>query len=542
MICTWCHANYIQKSTLASAFVAVRKRDVRCLWHELRVTKRLWPEAKRTGDLAPLVAYMNRRIELPHCKGEGGAVLAKDKFKWFGAVKKEIPDFIACEACYEGIILGTAFADRFGPLAQTQGPNDKWECDIPIEFTKRAVLKLSCTPNVDSGWSEFVRSVTHRISLPKCNSQPTMASKLTWYRPRTTTADMSFCETCFLDKLAMTRFAGEFVTIDVNKTIQTKFALRKCNLKPMSISELIWVCNVKPEPYSVLLAGMEVICSSPACFTDDGIKGGRWHNFPNEVGNFGVCEGCYVGIFACDGMGSFFSPQPSTSQQALYCVFNSKIEHYSAFSKRFCEAMYMGTFSIYEDYVRKWSSIRKCAGQGLAMQRAWFGWDDCPICQECYETFVAGTALAESLPLQNTYSDEGKSCFMYSPRMRDMYTAACNSGSADELLAYSRKRQEVYLQTVLKAKMLRDKIQNEMTVANANMQMSANWMSMDSMASAIGEVQTAYWDSSSGYYRSSDAMAGDQAWRKAMAGYDRANDPALWREINALEARWKEVE
>jgi len=545
-ICTWCHNNYIRNTEFAGSFERIRKKGARCFFHLPRMIKTLWPAAKTTKDLAPVIEFMKRLPEIPRCKAVG-AVAATDQAIWFVAKDDALGNgFIACEECYEGIILGTPFRDRFTQSATMKPDNETWTCDLAIDFVRLRLVRIAKSVDLDKAWDEFAAWTKRRRSLPKCAGTKVVASSQKWYRPRRPmSAELFICEACFMDELAVTRFANEFVTVDTSKSIVTKYAQHSCHLQPaaMALRELTWACKVGRRGFDEWVRGAEAIVSKPSCATSEGIKGGRWYNFRQEVSNFGICEGCHAGLITPHGMQPFLSPtpRPAASNQPLFCVFNPHSSRWADFINHFVEAEATGVFAVWEDRIRMLAPIKLCPKQELASARVWYGWPDCPICEECYQGFARDTALAPSMPLQKQMHSGALCCFMYSTRMRDLYTKACESGSADDLLTVSRQRAAVYSQTVPVIKMLRDRAQAEHEAALANMHISATWNCIDGMAAATGEYQSAVWVSGEGY-RSWDRVQADQAWNSAMDGFNRANNLDVTAQIAGLEQKWREVE
>lgn len=138
MTCSWCSRNYVQNSTFAGAFSAIRKRG-RCSFYVPRMVKCLWPDAVRTGKLSTVTVFMSTYAEIPTCKGAAGAVMS-DHVNWFKPANDEIPTFMACESYYEGITMSTSFRGRFIPSPHPQGPNDKRSGDMSLEFMCRTLL------------------------------------------------------------------------------------------------------------------------------------------------------------------------------------------------------------------------------------------------------------------------------------------------------------------------------------------------------------------------------------------------------------------
>jgi len=543
MTCSRCHHYYIAQSPLAGAFQSVRKGGLRCLFHVPRITKRLWPDAVQSGDLTPLADFMRRRTALPHCKGPGGTVEA-DGVKWFGSASHDIPGFQACETCYESLLLGTGFANRFGPIPALQGPN-KRVCSLAYKYVERAIMRHSINPSPQAGWTEFVVCATKRLSLPPCEEAIVVANSLLWYRPPSN-PELRYCEACFLDELGLTPFAAQFDLYDPDE--QTDFAVKfetiACNLNHASLKELIFVSLAGRRSLDEFKVHLGNVLDKPRCSTDEGIQGGCWHNFAYApAANYDVCEGCFAGIIVPHGIQRFYTsaPRAAPSQEVRFCDFYHSSGNYRKFNPRFIEMLATGVFASYGDFVRKWAPVLACPGDGLAENREWYGWDDLPVCLECYETFAAGTALAAGMPLQRARRDEETGCALYSPHMREKYTAACAAGNADELRKYSRERWLVYHETVPRMKALLEQAKAENDTANFNLYMSSTYLGTDVMANAAGSSNLA-WDAATGSYRSTNRMASDQAWNRAIDGYQRSQDPNLWQEAQELESKWKAVE
>ena len=546
LVCPWCHDRHLRGSPLAEAFAPVRRAGgVCCLFCAPRVTNRLWPAARRSGDLGPLLEYMQARSRLLPCAGAKGVVAAADTppaaGAWYVLAGQEVADFLVCRTCYEDVAAAAAFADRFVPDPDAQPPGTKYVCGLATGYGRRALLLLSSVPDRDAAWAEWVRGVTKVQGLPECKRESVSASSRTWYRPRGSTG-VHFCETCFVDQVALLDLAAGFETVDTSKN---SFALLTCDLWPLSMRMLLWSCSAQRLGMDAFRVGAELVAAAKPCFTKSGIQDGLWYNLASrEAKEYAICEGCYAALFVPNGMAAFMTPRPRPlpAGSAYYCAFNGNFDHFDRFYQRFWTALGSGVFSIYEEHVRTWAPMSRCKGKGTVSGGAWTGWPECAACAECHANFVAGTALEGSLPLRQQYFEGERSCSLYSPQMREKYTAACASGSADELLAFSRRRQEVHRATVERLKLLRDTADAERNMGDALMQIYTNHIGISSMDAAIGVGSSLTWDPSTGGYRSSDRVAADEAWAKAQACYARANDPSLWAEMERLETTWKEVE
>ncbi|KAH7120350.1 hypothetical protein B0J13DRAFT_567840 [Dactylonectria estremocensis] len=533
LTCSYCYHNHVRNSPFASAFSTIHKKAL-CSFHFPRMTKCLWPDAVRTGNLSAVTAFMSAFAKIPACKGTAGAVMS-DHVNWFAPADDEIPGFVACESCHEGIIMSTSFRGRFIPCLRPQGPNDKWSCDMSLEFMWRTLLWRAR----QNDWLGFVEGANKRMAMEECKRLPKSASQNKWYCIRGESPQvLRICETCYADNFARSRFEGIFS--EVEELPETKYSIVKCDWKiNLPLTEHAFACIAAKRSPAEMRAGIVAIASKPRCGTEEGIVGGKWYNFPRQIGNFGICEACYIGFMSSTGAAACLSPKTTVLPSAAYCVFNVFYNRWDEFIDRYNEAIDIGVMSGFEDHARKWVSISTCARQNAVAGRAWYGWPDCPICPDCYETFAADTSLAATLPLQNTYSDEEKACCMYSPRQRERYTEACTLGSADRLLEASRERQAVWLQTIPVLKELKDRLDAELQAAAVQRQISANYLCTDMMGSVSGSNSYVY---AGGGYKSWDGVMSDQAWNSAMAMQQRAANPARIQEMVRLENLWAQYD
>jgi hypothetical protein len=353
-VCTWCHHHKISKTSLASSFQQVTLKGVRCLFHEPRITKRLWPEAVHTSNLLDVVAYMQKRPGLPECKGKAGAQQS-DNMKWFKPLYNEIPNFVACEACYEGIILGTAFADRFGPQTTPQGPADKWVCSMSYDFIVKAILRHSVSPEPQYSWPALVRDATKRLGLPVCTQESMVASKQAWVRFRQR-QDIRYCETCFMDEIALTPFGAAFEYAD-SSAGPNKWQMWQCNANSRATREVNYVYGAQKRSVEDYTQHFAAVVAEPLC--QGSVKGGKWHNLAEgQVDNFNVCHACYLGIFVTNGLGPVLSSMPLSAgpDTQKVCDMDPTSPNWKKHVFRFIEASLTGVWASYEQSVRMASS------------------------------------------------------------------------------------------------------------------------------------------------------------------------------------------
>ncbi len=116
---------------------------------------------------------MQKRPEIKNCKGEN-AVVMNDGFNWFRPADDAIPDFVACEACYEDVILATRFGQHFVPDRLGPGANDKWTCDIAGQYFWRLLLRRSRL----NDWDGFVKGSNAKMKMPACKGEMKLVTAL----------------------------------------------------------------------------------------------------------------------------------------------------------------------------------------------------------------------------------------------------------------------------------------------------------------------------------------------------------------------------
>ncbi|KAH8892265.1 hypothetical protein GQ53DRAFT_647132 [Thozetella sp. PMI_491] len=541
LICTWCYMNYIRPTGLVASFQKVTKDEGRCRFLLPRLTNALWPAAQRMGDLTAMQDYMSRRLSIPDCKGFDGAVFA-EKIKWFTFTSLEIDGFVVCEACYEDHILDSPFAKFFGPYANAQTQGSTWACDLHYGYIKRSFKILSQMSDANTRWAEFLAGARKRFALPRCEGKGVPVHTLTWYRPRQKVANLDFCEACYMDHMAMTAFEKE--AEPVIKTREITAEMRMCDFHLVSVKEALSVCHKKHLSFDTFIDAAKVIAGSPRCSAAQGIVDGKWHDLQPPVPNFGVCEGCYTGILVAHGVSHFWNSTPTQSAPGSeeLCAFNPRVPRFNSFINRWNEAIETGVWSPYDNYVRKWAPIPVCDRYEQVMSRTWYGWPECTICEDCYLSFAEGTTLARFMPLQKTLLESKNMCYMYSPRMRERYTAACASMNMEELLAACRERVVVYQNTVPELLTLRRKTERDRMAARSKIALSFQYSTADTVIDLFSSPRVKYGNSDIGYYSTSSGYEGAQMYNEGMEGLSRANDPELLTHICNLQTRWDAVE
>ncbi|KAM0340379.1 hypothetical protein ACHAPU_010515 [Fusarium lateritium] len=552
-ICTRCYADHVAGSDLAGHFERYHSPEgtaSSCGFWVSHARETLWPQALQLRDVTHLQAFMKKSLTVPKCKGRVWSTGA-DGIKWWGMANDEIDGFIACEACYENNIAGTAWVPRFSPYRK-QGQDEKWMCDLCIPYVAQMAVKMSKHNN----WNGFIEAAKMRINLPACEGRDEESNNGHWILPRRRIKDMTICEACYLDKLALTRFGNEFERhqrVEGFGALMESIGQRwKCSLTDMAVNMSIALeAAIYRRDFDVFWNAANAICSLTPC-TANGIVRGTWWTVAGGCPDFDVCEACYKGIVETSNLERFFEPAQRDPIVDIVCNFCPASPRWAAFITKFAEAIDKGVFSYYTDCVKKWAGVPTCPGIKNRDKSKWWGYPEALACQDCWLNFVVDTPLSESVPVKAVYDERTLICQFWSPRMRNMWLAACAAGPSgspesqkalDDFRAFGTRRVQVYNATVPHIDMLQQMMTTKRMQAMHQGQLSLMYQSANNTASLIGSNDGyLHGNSTIGYYETEDGVTAANMWNNMQAGMADANNVTDWMQIERLSVAWMEVE
>ncbi|RYC92561.1 hypothetical protein BFJ63_vAg4620 [Fusarium oxysporum f. sp. narcissi] len=553
LICTRCYADYVQSTHLAGHFERYHSpegTESKCGFWSPRAREVLWPQALQTNDVRPLQAWMEKSLTLKPCKGRVWTTAA-DEVKWWGMVNNEIDGFISCDACYEGHVVGTAFESRF-QLYRQQGQDEKWMCDLCIPYIAKTAVKMA----KQNHWNGFIEAAKVRVHLPLCEGRDEESNNGHWMLPRRKIKDMTICEACYLDKLALTPFGNEFerhIRAEGFDAFVESIGQRwKCKLTDTAVNMSIALeAAIYRRDFDVFWNAANAISGLVPC-TIHGIVRGNWWTVAGGCADFDVCEACYKGIVETSGLEKFFEPVQRDQTVDIICNFCPGTPRWGMFITKFAEALDKGVFSHYSDYVKKWAGVPTCPGIKNRGKSKWWGHPEALACQDCWLNFVADTPLGDSVPVKDVYDERTLICQLWSPRMRNMWLAACAAGppgspesqkALDEFKAFGARRVQVYNATVPHIEMIQQMQMMKQMQAMQQGQLSLMYQGMNGMASISGNTDGyLHGNSSVGYYETEHGVTAANMMNNMHAGMADANKMSDWQTILQLQATWMEVE
>ncbi|KAH8660448.1 hypothetical protein BX600DRAFT_499611 [Xylariales sp. PMI_506] len=477
LICSHCYADNILGSRFESGFECFKQQEgipSLCRFWKPRVKDDLWPAALvNGGNLSSLQAYASKRVNILDCQGQKGVAgpTAAD-VKWFNFKKDEIANFVCCEGCYEDEICAAGLENRFEISAVAQQPEDTWVCDLTVEYISKVIQAFGTRGQRRSdGWTACIAAISQRMQLPDCRGQAVSTESVKWYIPRRNFSDFAICETCYLDKLALTEFEHEFTMAWAEPSAQSNPPAQPGT----DIARQMTLQEHKPEQFICDLFGLPMVFALSAAKTSHNFsvwwKAAKtmhdyqpctsqetqgevtWYTLAGDAVNFDICPACYSGIVEPWGLTPFFQARSSVvddngTLRSVVCDFNIAQPRVMKLVVLLTRVLFTGVFEPLETYIRKHADIPACMKKRFLINAVWYGFPDARFCTDCYEDVVEGSSLDSALVLRGVKDADKNMCCLYSPRMRQKWAEACAVGSADDFVAFARHRWVVYHNTV----------------------------------------------------------------------------------------------
>jgi hypothetical protein len=541
-VCSRCYVDVIYSTVFRDAFARVSLGDDgrprMCLFRSARVRSRLFPTALSSGDLGPLVAFMQARQTLPHCLGANGV----EGRQWYYA--PEMPGIEFCPACFEDGI-----AVPFGGRFTVSVPEGRHACDASVLHHRRM---LATYAQGHGDWPGLVASVNARARVPACPGASAVApAERAWFASRRGPDGFVVCEACYLDVLHGTPNAAHFAQGPAARSPMQCAMGSNLNISIPAREA------VQKRDWTLLWRAVEGVAANPHC-APTGVRTASWWTLPNDPADFGVCGGCFVGIIEPLGGANLFIRKSVAGNgdgqpPLLLCCLNPGHPRIAKFLANLAQAMFTNDWQSFGHFAARFAAVAPCRGinrsptegsDSRKSRRRW-GWSELTVCEDCYLSFAAGSPLEPCFAHKGeAQMGEGELCDLWSPRMRRLWREAeakVDNGGLDELLRFARHRQQVYLETIPQCEML---LQQQRLAAQQAQMLGVMGTTYKAMGGAVDAVQ--------GHaYTVGNALVGHGYANQMLldgAVYDRqSRDVAAgvagpMVQIAMLEQRWKTVE
>ncbi|OAQ74223.2 hypothetical protein VFPPC_01771 [Pochonia chlamydosporia 170] len=532
-ICSRCYVDHIHDSPFRSEFTVKRSLEGEsryCMFAAPRVTENLWPQSLSSNNLSNVLDYMKDRQNLPACPEKQ---LQQKRNRY---VSEDIPGTTICEACFEDYLRHTPFSSRF-KLQQGETVGEQWYCDFSVWFVRRTL-----DDNVKTGtWEKFCDDVKARLQMPECPKLVnTLISQRGWYIASRGPPGLQVCHTCFCDYFFGTPAASFFAA----GTPEGPNGTAICVMGHLNLLLPTMRASSK-EDWEIFWTAMDQLGANPIC-SGTGTTNAVWFTTKNNPADFLICGACMGSIATALGGARHFILKPGTSRSDTFiCNFNTSKSRWQQFLQNFSEVLLTGRPDSLEQAAETWASVPSCPRYDRKKpgNRKWWGWDDLHICEECYIAFAKGTKFEAQFPMKALFVEKSRICDLYSPRMRALYTEACQEDTLPALLEFAHKRRLIFLETIPQCE--------EILMAQFMKAQHAEMLGITgSFYKAMGGAQAAI----NGYdYNVGNAQVG-YGWKneteftgamydhqmRQVAGEVGNGGPVMM--IRLLEERWKQVE
>ncbi|KAI0865403.1 hypothetical protein F4860DRAFT_307685 [Xylaria cubensis] len=547
-VCMNCYENHIQGSRFKDDFRGSFCDDGKprgCKFNSTRIKEGLWKPAILSGSLDSLVDYMTLRPSVPDCRGQGGAK-AGSGIKWYRTKNSDIPAMVVCQACYEDDILAyPKFGqDHFEPVDASivqQMADQMWSCDIAAPYIYREYKIRASTDN----WRYFVQGVPIRMSLEPCPGEKTVypdGKGKKWFTPINGPQGLLICGACYCDYILLTGEEGLWQ--DAGGDLVNTFGVSvSCFFGAQYNVRVLASRMLDTSDYTLFWKAMDIVAREPRCKGQ--IQNATWYTLHSDPNGFEICRSCYTTIAESMGIGHHFKLKTGISPgSSIMCSFNTGIARFPVYMNKLLEMTYKQNPAPLEEFVVEYAFMPQCRRDTYIENSRWFGWKDCTICAECHHEFIRGTALADSMPNQGTHVKGAVMCEMYSPRMRQLYLAACSSDPPDPkpLLGYSVQRRAVWAQTMPRARQILSNIKIKMLQQSTAMNNSMFYTWSGGLWQNTLPLEQTYSSSTIGHgYYNHMQIKGVEYGRQATAiGNEIRGSPA--HIADELERQWRLVE
>ncbi|UPK96720.1 hypothetical protein LCI18_007655 [Fusarium solani-melongenae] len=527
-ICACCYAKHIYDTRFRDSFTKMYcddKEQRRCRFSSRRLKETLFPEAVKSGSLDECIAFMKKRITIRDCLEQ----TQTEGDSWY--TTPDVPNSTLCQACFEDDVSGTSFAKHY----QLQTVQGACFCDSTAWFLKRKFSEYLKEDN----WAKFAEEMSVRVTLPPCpRVEDIKANDRQWYKPKNGPASLQACVTCFFDYFYRSEDEDMFEQVS-GGDFHTRCTMGQLNrLIPMYQA-------LADEDRSLFWKAAFAVDKYPFCHKD-GIKGGTWYTLPGDTAGWGICAACYEGVIKTVGGSRWFIQDKEVSPDETYlCCFNMNHARVQGSLQAYDNAHNLGDWKLLANYAAVWTNVRPCPRAKLksGKNRPWWGWGMLAICEECYINFAQGTALEPRYALKGAREpDNERMCDLFSPRMRGLYTEACETGDLQGLLTFAEQRHVIYTQTIMQCEQIL--VQQRIAASRAQYlgMQGTFYKNLGRSQDAVMGHSYTVGNSYAGYGHANEWVMQGHAYDRQASEMSAQVGGGRVLQLGMLEARWKEVE
>ena len=382
-ICENCYKKNISGSRFARGFTESELAEGQrafCAFNTPRVLNFIWPETTETNVFEVFEGYATKRSKIGTCTSMDAS--AKQGM-WYMTQGISNPAeryrrFIACQACFEDVILASPFHQFFEPL-EAAVTDETTTCHVSWPFAE-ALLLNTLSPT----WDEIHRKIDHMLlKVPECLGDKLIKDPgRRWWKPKTV-LPLYVCDCCYWDGIFPTLFSSEFVAIQ-----DPKDALC-CVMSRYQLST-VWQYAEEEEDITPWLDAANAALS-PMC-TFHGSPGKIWNVFTDPaLDGIDFCERCADVFIRPLGFGKHLEKRRYSLDEIILCDLNPTNKYQRETLQKLGEAAAGRDFGILKNYLAQLAQLAPqayrpppCPGTELAGRTRWWSCERFVVCEECW--------------------------------------------------------------------------------------------------------------------------------------------------------------
>jgi hypothetical protein len=391
-----------------------------CAFNTPRVLRFVWPKTIEENLFDIFKSYAIERSAIGSCTSIEPAA---KKGVWYTIHGNPRGGFIACQACYQDVILASPFHQFFGPLEATVSGNTI-SCHVAWPFIEARLL------NTPPKWEDIQADIEYRLlSVPGCpGSDLVQGNGRRWWKPKGTTMPLFICDCCYWDGIFPTVFAGEF-----DAEAQGPREMRCCAMSGFQLST-VWQYAAEQEDIKPwLMAANSAL--SPMC-APGGSTGKIWNVFKDhELDGFDFCERCTDVFIRPLGFGSRLEKRRYAPNESIKCDLNPANDYQPALLQKLGEAAAWRDFGILKQFLAQLApnvycppvpQCLPCPGDKIVIRDHWFGVEGFYVCEECYRDRVRSSPFAQYVKEFDLGGEPAEAqCDLGSPEWRVIWQKRC---------------------------------------------------------------------------------------------------------------------
>ncbi|KAI5854434.1 hypothetical protein BZA05DRAFT_394219 [Tricharina praecox] len=453
-VCERCYELHVYDTAFIKYFSEIKLADGQktfCAFNTPRVLNYVWPKTIEENVFEIFKSYAAGRSSIGTCTGMDASA---KKGVWYTIKNSPRGGFIACQACYQDVILATPFHGYFGPLEATVSENTI-SCHVTWPFIEARLLN---TPT--SSWDEIQRDIEYRLlKVPACPGDKLIKDTgRRWWKPKGTVMPLYICDCCYWDGIYPTVFSGEFDLV-----VQSRKQAWCCAMSGYQLST-VWQHAAEKKEFNNWLEAANAALSPMCRF--EGSSGQIWNVFKDPtLDGFDFCERCTDVFIRPLGFGNRLEKRRYSAEEIIKCDLNPANEYQSALLRELGEAAAWRDFGIVKKYLSQLApQVYKppaCPGELVVSRSRWWGCQGFNVCEECWLERVKSSPFA---PFVKEFDLQGEpeelSCDLGTPDWRYIWQKRCERRDFDsfiEAITLKNKLDDVRLQRVETMEEMREK-------------------------------------------------------------------------------------